>query len=104
MTALRDLLWDRVLFAEQVREDKSTLSSKSADKKLPSSLYHLIVYDEKKDINKTLIRNGHVKVEPTKYPDAYHAALQALQDEAHRERLGIWQYGADPDDDEEERL
>jgi len=105
MTALREILWDKVLYAEQVREDKPQVSSKSqADKKVPSNLYHLIVYEEKKDINKTLIRNGHVKVEPTRYPDAYHAALQALQDEAHRERLGIWQYGADPDDDEEERL
>jgi len=104
MTALRDLLWDKVLFAEQVREDKSTLSAKSADKKLPYSLYHLIVYEEKKDLNKTLIQDGHVKVEPTKYPDAYHAALQVLQEDAVRKRLGIWQYGADPDDDEEERL
>jgi len=118
MTALRDLLWDKVLYAEEVKADKipgpKIAKSKESEKstKEPEKFYHFIIheYQEKKDINKTIIRNGNAKVEKIpqrlqdKLQDSYYASLLELQKEAHRARLGLWQYGDDPESDEEERL
>jgi len=108
MTALRELLWDRVLYAEEMRADKLP-TPKNLDKE-PQSLYHLIVHEDNKDLNKTLISKGNAKVEKMsqklqeRLQDPYYAALVELQKVAHKERLGIWQYGDDPEDDEPERL
>jgi len=105
LAALKDLLWDKVLFAEQVRTDKIA-GPKNTEWKDSQLLYHLIIHEDKNDLNKLLVRNGHVKVEKV-YPDQqdnYYLNLEELQEEARNERLGIWQYGADPDSDEEERL
>jgi endonuclease YncB( thermonuclease family) len=102
MTALRDMLWDKVLYAECVKADV-TNPPKNSDKKEPTTLHHLIVYEEKKDLNKNLVQHGHVKVDHdyAKSQDPYYGALVVLQEEAHDHRLGVWQWGADPDDDEE---
>jgi staphylococcal nuclease domain-containing protein 1 len=104
MNALREFLWDKVLYAEELRVDKPS-GPKGAESKNAASIHHLIVYEEKKDLNKELIRAGHVKVDiNSRFKDAYYQTLLNLQEEAHNERLGIWQYGADPEDDEDERL
>jgi len=97
MTALRDLLWDKVLFAEQVRIDSVKLPGNKE-----SPLYQLIVHEERNDINKLLVRNGHCKVEKHSkkdQPDPYYSTMEDLQEEARSARRGIWQYGEDPDDD-----
>jgi staphylococcal nuclease domain-containing protein 1 len=108
MAALRESLWEKVLYAEEMRTDKAPGPKKSDKEHI--SLYHLIVHEDNKDLNKTLIRNGNAKVEKMskklqeKLQDPYYAALVELQKEAHSKRLGIWQYGDDPEDDEPERL
>jgi len=92
MTALRDVLWDKVLYAEQARKDET---------KDGLLKYHLVVHEEKNDLNKLLIRKGHCKVEKnlTDPQDPYYLTLEDLQEEARSQRRGIWQYGDDPEDD-----
>jgi len=94
--ALRELLWDKVLYAEQVRIDQVRLSGNKE-----SQLYHLIVHADKIDLNKLLIRNGHCKTEQNYNDpqDPYYLTLRDLQEEARSHRQGIWQYGEDPDED-----
>jgi len=96
MTALRDLLWDKVLFAEEVRID---------ERNKDTPLYLLIIHEDRNDLNKILVRNGHCKVEKytVEIQDPYYASLVDLQEEARSQRRGIWQYGDDPDDDFEEQ-
>jgi len=94
--ALRDLLWEKILYAEQVRTDQIRLhGNKEAE------FYHLIVHADKNDLNKLIISNGHCKTEKNFIDpqDPYYLALRDHQEEARSQRRGIWQYGDDPDDD-----
>jgi len=94
--ALRDLLWEKILYAEQVRTDTIKLSATKE-----ATLYQLIIHADKSDLNKLLIRSGHCKTERnySDPQDPYYLTLQDLQEEARLQRRGIWQYGDDPDDD-----
>jgi staphylococcal nuclease domain-containing protein 1 len=102
MTALRDLLWDKVLYAEVAYTEKA---GNAKDWKDPPLFYHLIVYEEKNDINQTLISLGHARVEKVPHElaqDPYYQGLEELQEEAFSKRLAMWQYGYYPDSDEEQ--
>jgi staphylococcal nuclease domain-containing protein 1 len=99
--ALHDLLFDKTLFAEQVYTDKI---AGFKDAKEAQYLYHLIITEDKVDLNKAMISHGQAKVEKVFDPiDApYYQALLELQKNARDERLGIWQYGDYPDSEDEE--
>jgi len=94
--ALRDLLWEKILYAEQVRTDTIRLPGNKE-----AQLYHLIVHADKHDLNKLLISHGHCKTEKNILDpqDPYYLALLDHQEEARLQRRGIWQYGDDPEDD-----
>jgi staphylococcal nuclease domain-containing protein 1 len=106
LSALRDLMWEKELTAEQVFTEKAP-GLKNTDWKDPQLIYHLIVTnnEDKLDLNKTMISQGHAKVQSlVSDQDPYYTSLEEIQEEASRKRLGIWQYGDYPDSDEEQEL
>jgi staphylococcal nuclease domain-containing protein 1 len=106
LSALRDLMWEKVLSAEQVYTEKAP-GLKNTDWKDPQLIYHLIVTnnEEKINLNNTMIAQGHAKVQNlVADQDPFYTALEEIQEEARNKRLGIWQYGDYPDSDEEQEL
>jgi len=106
LSALRDLMWEKELSAEQVFTEKAP-GLKNTDWKDPQLIYHLIVTnnEDKTDLNKTMVGQGHAKVQSlVADQDPYYTALEEIQEEARGKRLGIWQYGDCPDSDEEQEL
>jgi staphylococcal nuclease domain-containing protein 1 len=106
LSALRDLMWEKTLSAEQVFTEKAP-GLKNTDWKDPQLIYHLIVTnnEEKINLNNTMIAQGHAKVKNlVEEQDPFYTALEEIQEEARSKRLGIWQYGDYPDSDEEQEL
>jgi len=106
LSALRDLMWEKVLTAEQVFTEKAP-GLKNTDWKDPQLIYHLIVTnnEEKLNLNNTMISQGHGKIQSlVADQDPYYTTLEEIQEEARSKRLGIWQYGDYPDSDEEQEL
>uniref|UniRef100_A0A6B2KX68 Uncharacterized protein n=1 Tax=Arcella intermedia TaxID=1963864 RepID=A0A6B2KX68_9EUKA len=83
----RELVWDKTLNAQEVLKE--------------TDFYHLILKDDKVNVNIEMVASGLAKAEKTNDDDAFIKQLNEAQDDAYNNRRGMWQYGYYPDSDEE---
>eukprot|EP01123_Difflugia_compressa_P005883 TRINITY_DN179_c0_g1_i4.p1 TRINITY_DN179_c0_g1~~TRINITY_DN179_c0_g1_i4.p1 ORF type:complete len:1062 (-),score=234.95 TRINITY_DN179_c0_g1_i4:108-3206(-) len=97
----KELVSGRTLYALEI----STENTAPKGTKGTQLTHNVVLTDKDKDLGLELIANGYTRVDKRlKQDDPLYALYHEAEEYARRERFGIWQYGYNPDSDEEREL